>query len=259
MEVHHAHHPAHKKKWTEYLLEFLMLFLAVFLGFLAENQREHFVEAHRAKDYARSFLNDLGGDTTEIRSALDSEHFRKACMDSVIAISVVSKGQSTVAGKFYYYSRFVSNLYTLDWNSSTINQLVQSGNLRYFKNKDLVHKINAYYADQRVKDRNNQISHDTRMKAAELRDKILQSQYYYSFATLDFMREQKAHVASPRIDSLMQSQLPLTKDAAQYMDQYINLLSDWKWRMELYLSSYPDMIQKVNEIMQILKNEYNLK
>jgi hypothetical protein len=44
MEVHHPHHPTHKKKWTEYLLEFLMLFLAVFLGFIAENIREHSVE-----------------------------------------------------------------------------------------------------------------------------------------------------------------------------------------------------------------------
>ena len=24
MEVHHSHHPTHKKKWTEYLLEFFM-------------------------------------------------------------------------------------------------------------------------------------------------------------------------------------------------------------------------------------------
>ena len=75
MEVHHSHHPTHKKKWTEYLLEFLMLFLAVFLGFLAENQREHFVERHRAKDYAKSFLSDLRNDSIEIQTALESENF----------------------------------------------------------------------------------------------------------------------------------------------------------------------------------------
>lgn len=259
MEVHHAHHPSHKKKWTEYLLEFLMLFLAVFLGFLAENQREHFVEAHRAKDYAKSFLNDLRNDSIEIQTALRSENFRLAGMDSIIAMSITSKGRSTVPGKFYYYSRFVSNLYTLDWNNSTINQLVQSGNLRYFKNKEMVHKINSYYAEQHINNRNNQISHEARMKAADLRDKILQSQYYSSFAVLDFMKEQKAHVPSPLIDSLMQSQLPLTKDADQYMDHYINLICDWKWRLEFYSKTYPAIIQKINEIMQMLKNEYNIE
>ena len=48
MEVHkHPHHVTHKKKWEEYILEFAMLFLAVFLGFIAENQREHYVDKKR--------------------------------------------------------------------------------------------------------------------------------------------------------------------------------------------------------------------
>jgi hypothetical protein len=34
MEVHHPHHPTHKKKWSEYIIEFVMLFAAVTLGFL---------------------------------------------------------------------------------------------------------------------------------------------------------------------------------------------------------------------------------
>lgn len=259
MEVHHSHHPAHKKKWPEYLLEFLMLFLAVFLGFLAENQREHFVEAHKAKDYAKSFLTDLRDDTIEIRTCLNSENFRKDCMDSLMAMSSGSEGSSTIDGKFYYYSRFMSNLYSLGWNNSTINQLVQSGNLRYFKNKDLVRKINAYYAEQHFNNVNSQISHETRMDAARIRNKILESEYYSVFILLDFMREQSGHTPSPLIDSLMQSRLPLTKDADKYMDEYINLLSDWKWRLELYSSNYPRLIQKAREIMEILKDEYDLE
>ena len=259
MEVHHSHHPAHKKKWVEYLLEFLMLFLAVFLGFLAENQREHFVEAHRAKDYAKSFLSDLRGDTLEIRTAYKSESFRIACIDSIIAIAAELKGRTIVPGKFYYFSRFVSNLYTLDWNNSTINQLVQSGNQRYFKDKEMVRKINAYYAEQHIKNRNNQISHESRMRAADLRGQILQSQYFSPFASLNFVEESKAHIPSPLIDSLMQSRLSLTQDGNKYMDQYINLLSDWKWRLEFYVASYPKMIHQVNEIMQMLKVEYNVE
>ena len=40
MDVHHAHHPTHKKNWKEYMLDFFKLFLIVFLGFIAENIRE---------------------------------------------------------------------------------------------------------------------------------------------------------------------------------------------------------------------------
>ena len=62
MEVHaHTHTPpasggTGRKKWTHYLWEFLMLFLAVFAGFLAENQREHFVEHQREKQFVRALM-----------------------------------------------------------------------------------------------------------------------------------------------------------------------------------------------------------
>src|SRR5215471_2654460 len=67
MEVHkHPHHVMHRKKWGEYLLEFFMLFLAVFLGFLAENQREHYVEREREKQFINSLVRDVEMDTAQI-------------------------------------------------------------------------------------------------------------------------------------------------------------------------------------------------
>ena len=54
MEVHHPHHPTHKKKWSEYLVEFFMLFTAVTLGFFAENVREHQIEKHREISYLKN-------------------------------------------------------------------------------------------------------------------------------------------------------------------------------------------------------------
>ena len=76
MEVHHHSHtdPAHggtsRKKWTHYFWEFLMLFLAVFCGFLAENYREHQVEKNRAKQYIRSFYEDLKNDTARLNTLI---------------------------------------------------------------------------------------------------------------------------------------------------------------------------------------------
>jgi len=57
MEVHHHSHSS-GKKWTHYLWEFLMLFLAVFAGFLAENQREHYVEDQRSKTLTKIFIKN---------------------------------------------------------------------------------------------------------------------------------------------------------------------------------------------------------
>lgn len=70
MEVHHPHHPTHKKKWTEYLLEFLMLFLAVFLGFIAENAREHIAERKKEKYLIRLLKQDLIKDTANLHKLI---------------------------------------------------------------------------------------------------------------------------------------------------------------------------------------------
>ena len=63
MEVHHPHHPTHKKKWSEYIIEFVMLFAAVTLGFFAENVREHISEENKKKELlevvSQDFIKDL--------------------------------------------------------------------------------------------------------------------------------------------------------------------------------------------------------
>lgn len=63
MEVHRHAHAAHTRKFTDYLYEFVMLFLAVMAGFLVENEREHFIENQRAKQYSRQLLSDLRADS----------------------------------------------------------------------------------------------------------------------------------------------------------------------------------------------------
>ena len=85
MEVH-AHTSrtsGTRKKWTHYLWEFIMLFLAVFCGFLAENQREHYIEHQREKQYMRSLLEDLQTDTATINRV----HSRAVIQISFLASS----------------------------------------------------------------------------------------------------------------------------------------------------------------------------
>ncbi|MBK9569946.1 MAG: hypothetical protein IPO53_08495 [Chitinophagaceae bacterium] len=83
MEVH-AHTHTARKKWTHYFWEFFMLFLAVFAGFLAENQREHIVEGHRAKALALSLYNDIKNDTTDLRRISNWETNKINHIDSLL-------------------------------------------------------------------------------------------------------------------------------------------------------------------------------
>ena len=259
MEVHaHSHTP--RKKWTHYFWEFLMLFLAVFCGFLAENQREHFVEAQRAKEYAKSLLSDMKEDTVEISGGIFQNTFMIEAFDSCVSIGLKNIDNLTVPGVFYYYSRFSTNAYAIDWNRSTLTQLVQSGNLRYFKNKELVRKINKYYSLQSRIGSNNDADHLHRNRIVEIRDRLLAARYYEVFAALSISIEMKGHVSDNRIDSLMAQQLPLKPGSTGVMEEYLNNLMDRKWRNKTYVDKlYPEALKMAEEIIEMLKEDYHFK
>jgi len=266
MEVHHHSHTSDpgihrgRKKWTHYLFEFLMLFLAVFCGFLAENQREHIVEAHRAKEYAKSLLNDLKEDTVELQSGINHIDFLISVIDSIVSIVSDNHNKTDLPGKFYYYCRFTSFSYPIDWNSSTLNQLIQSGNLRYFKNKELVNKINKYYALQLNITGHGENDAVHREKVREIRNLILDDRLYSAFAAIVFSEEVKGHEPSALIDSLMKRRLPLQEGAVKYLPQFLNHLSDRRERFKSYTEKYyPNAKARAEEIMKTLIDEYHLK
>ncbi len=259
MEVH-AHTHTERKKWTHYLWEFLMLFLAVFCGFLAENQREHYVESKRAKDYARSLLNDLREDTSELRRGVHQTKFIMSSIDSVVSMASTITRNEPVPGKFYYYSKFIFNGFRIDWSKSTIDQLIQSGNLRYFKNKDLIAAIQFYYYMQGIISEQNQMDQAHRDRVIEFRNRILKGRYYSVFASLNIVKEEYAHVPSPQIDSLMNTKLALQEEALQYMDEYINHIADRKWRLDIITERYYSLANEIAiDIINLLKEEFHFK
>jgi len=259
MEVHH-HSQTERKKWTHYFWEFLMLFLAVFCGFLAENQREHIVEGQRAKEYAKSLLSDMKEDTAEISGGILQNSFMVEAFDSCVSIGMKNIDNPAVPGVFYYYSRFTTNAYSIDWNKSTLTQLIQSGNLRYFKNKNLVNKINKYHSLQGQIVSNNEQDQQHRNKIAEIRSRLLAARYYEVFAQLQISIEMKGHIPNEMMDRLIMQQLSLKPGSTGVMEEYLNNLMDRKWRNKRYVEElYPQALKIAAEIIEMLKKEYHLK
>ncbi len=144
MEVHaHTHTP--RKKWTHYFWEFLMLFLAVFCGFLAENQREHYVEKQRAKQFAKSLINDLERDTATLISCKLRSNTIADAIDSLREILRSKNIKEAKGNHLYYYARQLPNQNPFIPSDATIKQLMGSGSLRYFQNSFIVDKIADYY------------------------------------------------------------------------------------------------------------------
>jgi hypothetical protein len=140
MEVHkHPHHVTHKKKWGEYFLEFFMLFLAVFLGFVAENIREHNVEEERAKQMAKNLYKELYADSMALQKCINNRIIKE---DDCKYFVAYTKDSNLTNLSPRFFPSFVSALVQIQYiifepNDGILNQLRNSGELRYFKSSEL--------------------------------------------------------------------------------------------------------------------------
>ena len=141
---HHSKRTTEKKHAKEYFSEFLMLFLAITLGFFSENAREHFVENARAKEYAQSLYDDLKTDSMDLSRTIKDKVWLGSKTDSITSI-LRSSNIQTHANLIYYYHSFLDLNLSFTPNDVTIQQLRNSGNLRYFKNPELYKQITRYY------------------------------------------------------------------------------------------------------------------
>ena len=259
MDIHHHTHTP-RKKWLHYFYEFLMLFLAVFCGFLAENQREHYIEAQRAKEYANGLFKDIENDTADIHKGIRHIKFYVSVIDSIFSITKENYERTKVPGTFYYYSRLASNIYPVDWSRSTMNQLIQSGNLRYFRNKELVDKINRYYALQSNIDGHSETDAEQRNIIRSLRNKMLDNRYFSCFVLklmIDDAVDDKP--LAPEVDSLIRIMLPLRKDGEQYLHEYLNHLGERSLRLKgNFDKKFAAAAGLAEEIMNMLREEYHL-
>jgi hypothetical protein len=258
MEVHHHTHdpaaPHHKKNWKAYFWEFLMLFLAVFCGFLAEYQLEHKIEKDRTREYASLLIKDLENDTINItRSTKELEKVLKS-FDSISSFVFRGVSGNKVPGSFYYHSQIGTISPAVIWNDASLIQLTQSGNLRYFRNHELVNKISSYYSNQYYVRNLNNGDKERREKILAIRSRILNNhfyKYYSKVLTIDTLQ---------LADSLMTNMIPIQNSDIDLLNEYANSFENRRGFINLLLTNtYPGAISSATELISLLKTEYGLK
>jgi hypothetical protein len=253
MEVHHHSHTS-RKNWTHYFWEFLMLFLAVTLGFLVENQREHYIEHQRAKQYAKSMLEDLEKDTVEILDVIRENKILLASFDSISSMIHQGIKNNNVPGSFYFYCNVGTTSPTVTWNDATLIQITQTGSLRYFTNPELVKKISYYFLQTEYVRALNNNDKVFREKSMEIRSRVLNNYYYSRFSiysTDDWLQMP---------DSLMNTLLPIQTNDANLLNEFANSFENRKRTISLVMKRvYPSAIKNGGELIALLKKEYHLK
>ena len=142
MEVHHHSH-TERKKWKHYFWEFLMLFLAVTLGFFVENQREHYIEHKRTREYAQLMVEDLKSDVKIYDSLITwiEEHIK-----SFDTVSGLFRQTPPVSNQRLIKAVLTQRgTYRVPLLPTTFNQMKSSGTLRYFRDPEISRSISRYY------------------------------------------------------------------------------------------------------------------
>jgi len=248
MEVHHHPHTP-RKKWTHYFWEFLMLFLAVTLGFLVENQREHYIEHQREQQFIQSLFNDIKADTANIAKIIIARTAKERMLDS-LAFMMNSPRPIDFVKLIYPYAILAGRTlpYRFVPNDGTMQQLKNSGALRLIRNRAVVDSISKYDIDVRnmlgqYAVEENQIEH-YRTAAAKIFDALVFSQ----------MIDENAAVARPAPDN------------SSFQSFSSRELYEWNYRIYglsgINKANRRDLrllLKQATGLLEILKKQYHLE
>jgi hypothetical protein len=262
MEVHHHPDLHHKRKhFKEYFLEFLMIFLAVTMGFIAENMRENISENNISKDMAENLYQEVYADFLVVQQKIA---FRQDKMQqlSYFVSYVKDSSLTNISPRFSpsFFWSFIANSATyFQPKDGTINQLVNSGALRYFKSRKLQANIAALSAAiAEVRKRNDVEINFTEFQAREFAikyfdfDWLEQVSQHGKLNTLQLVK--MFHDDLPQLPSKIKNAQHFNKEEAASLASYFLLLV-----RSTVSAQYTDYLKANHELLQTLRNEYNLK
>ena len=253
MEVHHHAHTS-RKKWTHYLWEFLMLFLAVFAGFLAENQREHFVEHNRAKEYAASMISDLRSDTVELKSYISYATYAANNIDTLLNLLSSNHPAEIPSGKLYWFGLWGGASRSFIPNDATLQQLKSSGSLRYFSNKQINYAVAEY--DQLCRKMRSLEENDMMIYAEVRRIRGQIFEFRFNSIANNIVQQNYLRFDQNRIDSFIASQPPLLTTDKSLFNQYVELVRSRFITRRVTLAD--TLLNKARILLSDLKKEYRL-
>src|SRR6187399_457740 len=138
VEVPHSHQTP-GKGWKHYFFDFLMLFLAVYCGFLAENIRESRVEDERAEVLAKNLYKEILADSIAIQQMIEVRKIKEVECSYFIAY-VKDSNLTDLSNRFYRsfsWAFLQTGKILFEPEDGILNQLKNSGELRYFKSPEL--------------------------------------------------------------------------------------------------------------------------
>ena len=244
MEVHHHTHTP-RKKWNHYFWEFFMLFLAVFCGFLAENQREHYIEHQRERQFMKSMAEDLVRDT-----AMLTESERRAMSVSNYIDTVVNILQSQKFDDASLYTLYRVNVNSLSsfglrFIDRTSLQLKNSGAMRLIRKEAVADGIIDYWGQIVDLERTNELMDEYKMKARDQSYGIFYGHYYSYASGITTVNEARPKLMTTDLLRL-----------SEYANRLLHIKSLIAYRYIPYVKVQQEFGRK---LISLIKKEYDLQ
>ena len=245
MEVH-AHTHTERKKFTHYLWEFLMLFLAVFCGFLAENFREHQVEHQREKQFIQSLIRDVDMDTVRLHAIIINRDERMVNLDSLITL--INLPDAAKYSRYIYHHGSYATRMTFRFysNDGTMQQLKNAGNLRLIRKQLLRDSIMSYDVASRLM-----------LQSGNWEEEIMETYRVIAQEIFDGVEMEKTRDEDNNVIRLdYNPPFRNNKDAIFRLSYRIHMLKNFNRSNR---KANRDLLQKADNLLALLKKEYQLK
>jgi len=235
-----------------------MLFLAVFCGFLAENLREHYVENERAEELAKNLYNEIKTDSINIQQKIAIRKIKEN--ECAYFISYVKDSSLiTLSDRFYpaFSWAFIVQQFLFEPNDGILNQLRNSGELRYFKSPELqeaVGKLSVAIANIRNRHEREYSYMEVYIRPFSLK--------YFDFNWYEVLVQQGNSdlytVLNQKVNASVKGKIPNLdkfnrKEAENLAYYYLLILRGTR------ITPYTEYTTINHELLKILRKEYHLE
>ena len=263
MEVHPHGHVHEKKKWKEYLFQFLMLFLAITLGFFVENQREHYIETKRAKEYARMLTDDLTFDIGELKRANRVLNKIIIAGDSLAVLLSSNEIKKIPGGKLYYYEYWSGWRWKVISRDATLQQLKNSGSMRYMGNTSLIRKIMDYEESLKLIYLLQDKYEPEKVQNWNLVQKVFDQSYFDMLDNIKAASRDSSSkvflVSDQSLEPFLNTNYPLFTYEKAVWFELKNWAHNSSWSYRVQIGNINSARQRAQIIIEALKNEYHLE
>jgi hypothetical protein len=231
-----------------------MLFLAVFCGFLAENQREHFVEHQREKQFMASMVSDLKSDSNNLAWMHTTFNYSIAHIDSLIPLLADPARMDSVAQQIYQQQIYLNLFFKWVYNDRTVNQLKNSGNFRLIRKQNVSDLISKYdgYIRNFVGSMQEEYIIPQWEKVNSDGNEIFKTSVWR-----EYMKDIKGVWIYKRIDLPVRPYFINTDEAR--IQQFVNRLQQFAVAVEWFNSNTVIAMQKNQELDSLIRKEYHIK